>query len=88
MKREREPNREAIEKMDLSGRGYHRVLICTSGTGAGKLARTIADLSGCEQIQAEDDDVLEKIYELRTGLEINFSGFEFWLKRAFSTFFI
>ncbi len=30
-------------QMNLSARGYHRVL---------KLARTIADLAGCEQIQA------------------------------------
>jgi magnesium chelatase family protein len=30
-------------QMNLSARGYHRVL---------KLARTIADLAGCEQIKA------------------------------------
>ena len=35
--------RAAMGQMNLSARGYHRVL---------KLARTIADLAGCEQIQA------------------------------------
>jgi magnesium chelatase family protein len=35
--------RAAMAQMNLSARGYHRVL---------KLARTIADLTGCEQIQA------------------------------------
>jgi len=35
--------RAAMGRMNLSARGYHRVL---------KLARTIADLAGCEQIQA------------------------------------
>ncbi len=35
--------RAAMGQMNLSARGYHRVL---------KLARTIADLTGCEQIQA------------------------------------
>ncbi len=35
--------RAAMGQMNLSARGYHRVL---------KLARTIADLGGCEQIQA------------------------------------
>ena len=35
--------RAAMEQMNLSARGYHRVL---------KLARTIADLAGCENIQA------------------------------------
>ena len=34
--------RAAMGQMNLSARGYHRVL---------KLARTIADLAGCEQIQ-------------------------------------
>ena len=33
----------AIGQVNLSARGYHRVL---------KLARTIADLAGCENIQA------------------------------------
>ncbi len=33
----------AMTQLSLSARGYHRVL---------KLARTIADLAGCEQIQA------------------------------------
>ena len=33
----------AMRQMNLSARGYHRVL---------KLARTIADLAGCENIQA------------------------------------
>ena len=35
--------RAAMGQMNLSGRGYHRVL---------KLARTIADLAGCDQIQS------------------------------------
>ena len=35
--------RAAMGQMNLSAKGYHRVL---------KLARTIADLAGCEQIQA------------------------------------
>lgn len=35
--------RTAVQQMQLSGRGYHRVL---------KLARTIADLEGCEAIKA------------------------------------
>ncbi len=35
--------RAAMGQMNLSARGYHRVL---------KLARTIADLAGCEHIQA------------------------------------
>ena len=35
--------RAAMGQMNLSARGYHRVL---------KLARTIADLAGCENIQA------------------------------------
>jgi magnesium chelatase family protein len=35
--------RAAMRQMNLSARGYHRVL---------KLARTIADLAGCENIQA------------------------------------
>ena len=35
--------RAAMGQMNLSARGYHRVL---------KLARTIADLAGCEQIEA------------------------------------
>ncbi len=35
--------RVAMGQMSLSARGYHRVL---------KLARTIADLAGCEQMQA------------------------------------
>jgi magnesium chelatase family protein len=35
--------RTAMGQMNLSARGYHRVL---------KLARTIADLAGCDQIQA------------------------------------
>ena len=35
--------RAAMGQMNLSARGYHRVL---------KLARTIADLAGCEQIQS------------------------------------
>jgi magnesium chelatase family protein len=35
--------RSAMSQMNLSARGYHRVL---------KLARTIADLAGCESIQA------------------------------------
>ncbi len=35
--------RAAMGQMNLSSRGYHRVL---------KLARTIADLAGCENIQA------------------------------------
>ena len=35
--------RAAMGQMNLSARGYHRVL---------KLARTIADLAGCEQMQA------------------------------------
>jgi magnesium chelatase family protein len=35
--------RAAMGQMNLSARGYHRVL---------KLARTIADLAECEQIQA------------------------------------
>jgi len=35
--------RAAMGQMNLSARGYHRVL---------KLARTIADLAGCETIQA------------------------------------
>ena len=35
--------RAATGQMNLSARGYHRVL---------KLVRTIADLAGCEQIQA------------------------------------
>ena len=35
--------RAAMERMNLSARDYHRVL---------KLARTIADLTGCENIQA------------------------------------
>ncbi len=35
--------RAAMGQMNLSARGYHRVL---------KLARTIADLAGCDQIQA------------------------------------
>ena len=35
--------RAAMGQMNLSARGYHRGL---------KLARTIADLAGCEQIQA------------------------------------
>ena len=35
--------RAAMGQMNLSARGYHRVL---------KLARTIADLAGCESIQA------------------------------------
>ena len=34
--------RAAMGQMNLSARGYHRVL---------KLARTIADLAGCDQIQ-------------------------------------
>jgi magnesium chelatase family protein len=34
--------RAAVKQMDLSARAYHRVL---------KLARTIADLAGGEQIQ-------------------------------------
>ena len=33
----------AMRQMNLSARGYHRVL---------KLARTIADLAGCDQIEA------------------------------------
>jgi len=37
------PIRAAMGQMNLSARGYHRVL---------KLARTIADLAGCERIQA------------------------------------
>jgi magnesium chelatase family protein len=37
--------RAAMGQMNLSARGYHRVL---------KLARTIADLAGCESIQAAD----------------------------------
>ena len=35
--------RAAMGQMNLSARGYHRVL---------KLARTIADLAGCKNIQA------------------------------------
>jgi magnesium chelatase family protein len=35
--------RAAMGQMNLSARGYHRVL---------KLARTIADLAGCENVQA------------------------------------
>ena len=35
--------RSAMTQMNLSARGYHRVL---------KLARTIADLAGSEQIQS------------------------------------
>ena len=35
--------RAAMGQMNLSARGYHRVL---------KLARTIADLAACESIQA------------------------------------
>jgi predicted ATPase with chaperone activity len=38
-----EPGRAAMGQMNLSARGYHRVL---------KLARTIADLAECDQIQA------------------------------------
>ncbi len=44
--------RAAMGQMDLSTRGYHRVLTCACGTGAGKLARTIADLAGSEGIQS------------------------------------
>lgn len=36
--------RAAMTKLNLSARAYHRIL---------KLARTIADLAGSEQIQAE-----------------------------------
>jgi len=35
--------RAAMGQMNLSARGYHRML---------KLARTVADLAGCDQIQA------------------------------------
>ena len=35
--------RQAVSQLDLSARGYHRVL---------KLARTIADLAGCDDIQS------------------------------------
>ena len=35
--------RAAVNQLNLSARGYHRVL---------KLARTIADLAGCEEIQS------------------------------------
>jgi len=35
--------RAAMSQLNLSARGYHRVL---------KLARTIADLAGCDQIQS------------------------------------
>jgi predicted ATPase with chaperone activity len=43
--------RAAMSQLNLSARAYHRVLTCACGTGAGKLARTIADLAGSEQIQ-------------------------------------
>jgi magnesium chelatase family protein len=35
--------RAAMSQLNLSARGYHRIL---------KLARTIADLAGCEEIQS------------------------------------
>ena len=43
--------RSAMNQLGLSARRYHRVLTRTCGTGAGKLARTIADLAGSDGIQ-------------------------------------
>jgi magnesium chelatase family protein len=40
-----------MSQLNLSARAYRGVLTCACGTGAGKLARTIADLAGSEQIQ-------------------------------------
>jgi len=44
--------RAVMGQMNLSARWYHRVLTFACGTGAGKLARTIADLAGSENIQS------------------------------------
>ncbi len=44
--------RAAMSQLNLSARGYHRILTCACGTGAGKLARTIADLAGSEEIRS------------------------------------
>ncbi len=50
--------RAAMGQMNLSARGYHRVL---------KLARTIADLAGCEMIAA--NHVAEAVqYRPRVGM--------------------
>jgi magnesium chelatase family protein len=38
--------RAAMSQLNLSARAHHRVPTCACGTGAGKLARTIADLAG------------------------------------------
>ncbi len=43
--------RSAMSQLQLSARAFHRVLTCGCGTGAGKLARTVADLAGSEDIQ-------------------------------------
>ena len=51
--------RAAMGQMNLSARGYHRVL---------KLARTIADLAGCEQIQAAH---LAEALQYRPKLTLN-----------------
>ena len=40
-----------MNQLQLSARAFHRVLTCACATGAGKLARTIADLAGAESIQ-------------------------------------
>ncbi len=43
--------RSAMSQLQLSARPFHRVLTCACGTGAGKLARTVADLAGSQDIQ-------------------------------------
>lgn len=42
----------AMTQLGLSARVCHRALTCAGGPGAGKLARTIADLAEAEPIQA------------------------------------
>ena len=45
--------RAAMNQLQLSARAFHRVLTCACATGAGKLARTIADLADSESTQSE-----------------------------------